>query len=278
MRYIDISKLNVSKEWKTRARKATAEARAKSGEARKKFINESGPIWGALKDELEQLSHGKCWYTECLSTGFYFEIDHFRPKNAVRTVSGYPEDCLQHPGYWWCAFSESNFRLSCKLCNTNKGDFFPLENPSRRAKRRGIRLSREKPALLDPCREGDPCLLTFADDGRPTPAVKEAKKPEHKRARVTIERLRLDDRGLVDARRYVCGQIKSLIEDGDWAHQDLQEATVPAVLSRADDRLAKTNQRLQQMMDRRSPFSAFAIAVIRGFRDRTWLKVKSPTL
>src|SRR5258708_7871972 len=70
-------------------------------ERRAKIINRNQPQWTALRDAFEHASHGKCWYTECKTPGADNDIDHFRPKLAVK------ED-ITHPGYYWLAFDWTN--------------------------------------------------------------------------------------------------------------------------------------------------------------------------
>jgi uncharacterized protein (TIGR02646 family) len=64
----------------------------------------------------------------------YDEIDHYRPKSH----------------YYWLGYSWENLLISCKPCNTKKGDNFPLRDESRRATTHDDDLSAEKPLLIDP--------------------------------------------------------------------------------------------------------------------------------
>lgn len=60
MRWIDLTQLNVSTEWQS---KATATQKAIDSDPNlnsSKYPN----IWTELKEELKTLSHGKCWYCE----------------------------------------------------------------------------------------------------------------------------------------------------------------------------------------------------------------------
>ncbi|HLP45010.1 MAG TPA: retron system putative HNH endonuclease [Candidatus Kapabacteria bacterium] len=60
---------------------------------------------------LEELYHGKCAYCEISNkTGSYMRIDHYRPKSL----------------YPWLAVEWSNLVYSCEICNTKKGNQFPL--------------------------------------------------------------------------------------------------------------------------------------------------------
>ncbi|MCU0289006.1 MAG: TIGR02646 family protein [Acidobacteria bacterium] len=63
------------------------------------------------KKALEKLYHGKCAYCEISNkAGSYMRIDHYRPKSL----------------YPWLAVEWSNLVYSCEICNTKKGNQFPL--------------------------------------------------------------------------------------------------------------------------------------------------------
>ena len=104
---------------------------------RRKLIKKHQDKWVAFRDAFAELSHHKCWYTESLSPGADWDVDHFRPKNRL-------QDEKTHGGYYWEALKWKNFRLSCHRSNrlrtnphTNqvdgKSDRFPLLNPADRA-------------------------------------------------------------------------------------------------------------------------------------------------
>ncbi len=54
------------------------------------------------------------------------DVEHFRPKGGV---AGQPE----HGGYWWLAYSFTNYYLTCNACNQkDKKSVFPLIDEARR--------------------------------------------------------------------------------------------------------------------------------------------------
>ncbi len=115
-----------------------------------------------VKATLRQAQHDKCAFCESKITHIgYGDIEHFRPKAAVRQRE---TDPLQYPGYYWLTYEWSNLFLSCQLCNQRfKGNCFPLHNPKHRVRSHRGNLSKESPLLIDPT--GLPeSHLTFKDE------------------------------------------------------------------------------------------------------------------
>jgi uncharacterized protein (TIGR02646 family) len=103
----------------------------------------------SVKEALLLAQHDKCAFCESMITHIsYGDIEHFRPKGAVRQ---HEFDPLQYPGYYWLAYEWSNLFLSCQLCNQRfKRNCFPLRNPKHRARSHRGNLNRESPLLIDP--------------------------------------------------------------------------------------------------------------------------------
>jgi 5-methylcytosine-specific restriction endonuclease McrA len=157
---------------------------------------------------LEGPFHGKCAYCESkIYTNQYGDLDHYRPKGAVRDErTGRPVRLdlgtgeSNHPGYYWLAYDWQNLLPTCELCNrpslsrspgrVGKHDFFPVE--SFRAIRPGEE-AREIPLLLHPVLD-DPSEHLGLD---PTGVLFE----KTKRGRMTIDLLGLNDRDLPNDRR-----------------------------------------------------------------------------
>jgi uncharacterized protein (TIGR02646 family) len=107
----------------------------------------------AVKAELEASHHGKCCYCETSIPKPYAHshVEHWRPKASSR--QGRHQDSI-FPGYYWLAYSWDNLLLSCTFCNSsNKGDLFPLDDPTARARHHGMPLEEETPSILKP--DGD---------------------------------------------------------------------------------------------------------------------------
>ena len=116
----------------------------------------------SVRQALARAQHGKCCYCESRSKAF--DVEHYRPKAAVRQERGGAE---LRPGYYWLAYEWTNLLYACVFCNqarrdeygdpTGKGTLFPLADPARRARSHDMPLAEESPLLLDPYEE-DPEL------------------------------------------------------------------------------------------------------------------------
>ena len=174
-------------------------------------------IYGSqeVRNALRALQHDKCCYCEQKTSPG--RIDHFRPKGAVRQDKG--SDRL-HPGYYWLAYQWDNLVFACEACNLKKSDYFPLEEPAKRAMNHLDPLASESPLLLNPYHETDLSEhLTFAGS---------ACKPETKRGRVTVAVLRLNRPELQDRRLYELGRLAILCEvvrDAGLSHAVRRDAT-----------------------------------------------------
>jgi len=101
----------------------------------------------------------KCaWCERIRDVSRELDVEHHRPKVAVTEWAGQPllvsdvppEEIDVGPGYWWLAFSWTNYSLSCKACNQEwKRNLFPVAAP-RAACLEGVERT-EQPLLLDPC-------------------------------------------------------------------------------------------------------------------------------
>jgi uncharacterized protein (TIGR02646 family) len=79
-----------------------------------------------VKDALTDIYNGKCCY--CEQDEEYFEVEHYRPRNAVKGLS-------THPGYGWLKLEWSNLLYVCKICNAGTGaksTKFPIANEDNR--------------------------------------------------------------------------------------------------------------------------------------------------
>lgn len=190
--------------WFERARTATAAA-ISDGAAH--VVRENLYRDPAVKIALEELFHRKCAYCETPLSEVGWQVEHFRPKKRVA-------ERIDHPGYYWLAYTWSNLYPSCAPCNQNledkpiwedpvpgetagKWDKFPLEVEDDRAMSPEDDLGAETPLLLDPCSDdADPEVsLRYTVEGDIEPA------PGDRRAETTIQILHLKRRRLRDRRK-----------------------------------------------------------------------------
>jgi len=236
MRYVDIDILQLPNGWQTRADSALdslrreiiqAEAKARAdgqdpAAARKAAIMKGlsiparTKIWRDLNEPLAAFTNGKCWYSESRNPTADKNVDHFRPKNRV-------DEDPSHEGYWWLAFQWRNYRYASQWCNQRrvddehgtsggKWDHFPLCPGSPRARLETDDYELEQPELLDPIDPDDWKLLTFRQDGYPTPA-KQPGTLGYQRAQTSIEVYHLHCYELVNERRALAGEIQRLVQD-----------------------------------------------------------------
>jgi uncharacterized protein (TIGR02646 family) len=197
--------------------KSLAEAGAKELECAEKHFS-AQPRKGKFKfsaydtkdvrSELRSSFHEVCAYCEEKLSAI--EIEHYRPKGAIRTENGRLPD-----GYWWLAASWDNLLPACFYCNTvrwketvegqwlssGKGEWFPLEDETARATAKGEE-EREKPLLLNPYKDEPSEHLDFLANGEV--------RARTRRGAATIRILDLNRNGLPDRR---------------WAHLTLLERT-----------------------------------------------------
>src|SRR5260370_13883115 len=101
----------------------------------------------SVKASLLRAQHDKCCYCERkIRASGYGDVEHFRPKGAVRQDEHSAEE---KPGYYWLVYEWSNLLISCSVCNTScKLAFFPLDNPPGRPRPHLAPLSLHRPLLF----------------------------------------------------------------------------------------------------------------------------------
>lgn len=224
MRYIPLDEIELPEGWRDEAVKAlksvTAFENASRTERNAEIERNAPKTWRALKNALKKLSNDKCWYCEVRQERSLGAVDHFRPKGKV---DGVPS----HPGYWWLAFDETNYRFSCTLCNSAVNDIesgtsggkreqFPLLDETKRASNKDVSHEHESPVLLDPTVAADTVLLTWKVDGKPSPRFSAAQNSIwNKRAEVSIRVYHLHHRKLNRRRIRIYNEIKLLVQEGD---------------------------------------------------------------
>lgn len=109
----------------------------------------------SVKQALLEAQYGKCCFCES-KIGADGDVEHFRPKAGCCQGSGQP---IIKPGYYWLAYEWDNLLLACPVCNQRfKRNYFPLADPTHRAKSHEQDLSIEEPLFINPA-ERDPAQL-----------------------------------------------------------------------------------------------------------------------
>ena len=154
-----------------------------------------------IRDTLDELFHGKCAYCEVrIVRAATLDVEMYRPKASVA-------ERPEHPGYWWLASDWDNLLVACMDCNRSrihageragKANRFPLVDESERAFHPGEE-ERERPLLLDPCRDDPETHLVFDEDGLVVSSSA--------RGQATISVVGLNREGLVQARKSAARQV-----------------------------------------------------------------------
>ena len=212
-----------------------------SGERRFEFDR---AIYGneTVKKTLQAAQHRKCCYCESRANaaadvkpaspsarGGTGSVEHYRPKGAVRQDR---KSRSMFPGYYWLAYSWENLYWCCQVCNGKKGDLFPLEDRTARARSHRDDVAHEDPLVLDPGGQDDPRTHIQFRRERAVSATTAGKK--------TIAVLGLNRPELIEA-RFEHRQSLLLLRD---VARGFAGGTEPADLDlrqRARNELARTN-------------------------------------
>jgi uncharacterized protein (TIGR02646 family) len=205
MRYIAIGDNKPDDTWLLKANTLTSKLLAATTNAERFLLidgNES--VWKEIKQFLRDLNYGKCWYSESKDDNSYMHVDHFRPKKRAMGL-----DKKDYGGYWWLAFEWTNFRYCGSISNVNKSDKFAVERS--KANNNLDPINDELHYFLDPLKLKDVQKLTFDEEGKAKALSNNKSDWDYKRADYTVKSLKLNDGGLLDARKKVWHDCASLI-------------------------------------------------------------------
>ncbi|MFO0591355.1 MAG: hypothetical protein U0441_27655 [Polyangiaceae bacterium] len=181
--------------------------------------------WGMFKHVFANAHDRKCAYCESrFGANYPGDVEHYRPKTMVKdaTTRGERDDTKDQspgrkwgkavkPGYWWLAYTWTNYLLACKNCNSTwKANQFPLKGI--RAKLLEGVERQEAPLLLNPYDTDPAPHLVFDEMGGVKGRTLEGKKTVDvcglDRRTLEIEREIVAQRVLADIDEYglACGQ------------------------------------------------------------------------
>lgn len=124
-------------QWRDWKRRALEEQRRHNEAYERGERPKVGPLYKERKADFVAAFHGKCAYCEApINETQPGDIDHFRPKNAVKRKDGKPVKVpdgsggwKDHPGYYWLAYNPANLVFACAICNRkHKREYFPVED------------------------------------------------------------------------------------------------------------------------------------------------------
>lgn len=127
----------------------------------------------AVKKALAKMQYCKCCYCERKLPPTQLAVEHFRPKGGVQQSV---DRKMEKPGYFWLAYRWDNLLLACNRCNSrNKGNQFPLQNPTKRARPPHYKVEEEKPLFIDPASQ-DPRQHIRFDGATPVDRTKKGRE------------------------------------------------------------------------------------------------------
>ena len=269
MRFINLDGRTPNQAWIKRANRLLKQLNeAVDEDARKALIEKHQSVWKELLPWLRSITKGKCWFSESRGACQYWEVEHFRPKGAVRNLDG----TASPEGYWWLAFDWKNFRLCGGVTNRKKGYYFPLRKDTHVATAATRNIDDEDPYLLDPTNLGDPVLLTFNRNGDVNPTAGMTQW-HTERATVSIQRYKLQEHEeFVEARRGVWAMCELAINKcRNYLHE---EVTNPSATNR--QRIEEQISKLREMGGFFTEFSAVANDCLRACPEPFFQKLASP--
>ena len=222
-------------------------------------------IYQASKPFVLGISRDKCAYCESPITATHpGDVEHYRPKGRIRDSDG---KIAPHPGYWWLAYQWENLLPSCIDCNrrrshgderemAGKADYFVIRG--QRAYEPDDDLDLEQPELLDPT---EPEFVTEEHlEFLPSGEV----KPRSARGEHTCKLLGLN------VREALKGERERAYTEAQLALAEFFAAVNFAArqpeLARAI--LAKPHQKVSDIWNRKTPYTATARAAMRDYRQR----------
>lgn len=229
MRYINLEKL--------------LEQRDKWGEGAELWKN------AILKEDFKNYFYSKCWYTEVSFAGFDIDIDHFRPKSAIKQYKDYYYNSeLCDCGYYWLKNDVLNYRASCTFSNRPRGEggkreWFPLKNESPLLTEGGQEV--EIPFLLDPCIREDVELISFMGNEIKSTSTDPFNA---ERVKVSSELYNLVHTDIKSKRIKVWNEVEKTLEE--YEATDISEGVCL--------------RRLGELVYRNSEFSACAISAVKS--------------
>lgn len=288
MRYIDLNLINQCKpdNWDVNAR--TWSQNVQNAADKSAEIKKIGSKWSDFKPNFIRQFGDKCWYSEAPRVMTDFDVDHFRPKGAVKkSKKRYAKRRVgntsqKHDGYWWLAYEPQNYRYSCVFANRpredgGKHDYFPLLNEVTRVWSPNTLANHatETPKLLDPCSRGDVTLISYErNPGRVVSRYDKVSNPvAFSRVRESAKRYNLNSKTITGARLGVIKDVKAalLLLESVWGLPHQHQVTLAGSVRDMENKLIDA-------CNRKSAFSASAVAFVRPKRNEPWLAHLLPRL
>lgn len=244
MIHINFDGYQPEQDWIDKAQQLTNQLLSAPGVSGKNSIIDSNEsCWRELKDQLLELSHNKCWYSESKENYSYMHVDHFRPKKSAIGI-----DKKDKGGYWWLTFNWKNFRMCGAVGNVNKRDKFAVFR--NKACKPSDNIDDEIVYLLDPTNVQDVLKLTFNSNGEIMPLNESGWK--NKQAEYTITTLKLNVKMLKEARKSIWNKCYNIVKET----QQLMDECDINPSSHKSAQIEEKLSRIKEMVNAESEFSA----------------------
>ena len=157
------------------------------------------PFWGQIKAVYMRLQKNKCAFCERKLTVRVkdHDVEHFRPKRAVKAWPPLSTDPAFPEGYYLLAYHPLNYATTCEHCNRGlKRSYFPIAAARLSGQDDPASLQPERPLLIYPIgqKDTDPEELLGFQGIVPVPKYTDPTTHENHRARVTINFFDLQER------------------------------------------------------------------------------------
>lgn len=251
MRHIVIGSQKPNATWLLKADGLTKQLLAATTNVKRhKIIDDNQKVWGEIKKFLKNINYGKCWYSESKEDFSYMHVDHFRPKKAAFGI-----DKKDYGGYWWLAFEWTNYRYCGSIGNVNKKDKFAVVLKTK-AKSDNEPIADEQYYFLDPLRRSDTEKLTFDQEGRAIPLSTKDTDWDYIRAKYTVDNLKLNDDGIMEARRKIWHECVNLIKEIENLLSAIQIVRSVAKEQKIEDKMLE----LKKYLEKEAEYSSTAMA------------------
>lgn len=286
MRFIDPALIPACKPRDWDAKSAQWLARVAAAQDKSAEITKLKNPWKDFKVNFTNTFGDKCWYTEAARVGTTNDVDHFRPKNAVKNQLGKnvarinAAGDVEYASYWWLVYDPLNYRYSCIFSNRANGaggkqEFFPLEDERTRAWTPTCPYLAEDISFLDPCNFNDVQLIAFdITVGMAVPRFSEQQNPKaFRRFQLSKKYYNLNEKTIVDARTQVLNELNKDLNllQLTWDFDAVTKASMAQALIDAENSIIKK-------CERKSPFSAAAVSLVKTKQAEPWMANVLPRL
>jgi uncharacterized protein (TIGR02646 family) len=197
-------------------------------------ISNIGDKLSSIKKDLLLKTTNKCAYCESLLNTNNTTLDHFRPLHSAADSGGK----ISQEHYWWLAIKWNNLLPVCRQCNSQKSNFFPIENKRVSLHYFGKKnlFDIEKPLLIDPEFENPERYYYYDDSG--------LMLSYNKRGQHSINVLGLNRGELIQSRKEAIREVLGIIHQFELVvleKTNIESQKYQIQLSKIEEQFSKKN-------------------------------------